>query len=227
MEERLYSDYKTHLDKLIQRTLFSYPFYDKTDEELISDAKERTKNGIEFGLFKLRERDIKTVIVHGEIVGSKILPLISTLDESAKPIEIKISSFMYPSYFLSSLLDKKETMRSTLDYKTYNDYGRFYRAIEEYYGDTILVTSCWETMSDFGTIVKCVNIMPTPDNDSSLARLISECLIKERRSFICDILEKPYKYIPSYPVNNDILNEIFKEYKPKFEEELVRLNDYR
>lgn len=48
MDDKDYYECKKHFDKLIERRLFSYPFYDKSDEKLISDAKERQTNEIEF-----------------------------------------------------------------------------------------------------------------------------------------------------------------------------------
>lgn len=130
MENDNYTVYRNHLNKLINKTLLSYPFYDKTDEEIISDAKERTKNNMKFGLFKLESREVKEVVVFGNSINTLYFPLRSTLNEKEKPIEIKISSFSYPLYFNPSLSDKNETMKSTFNYQTFNDYGSLYQSIE-------------------------------------------------------------------------------------------------
>lgn len=226
MDEGKKKIYRTHLDKLIQRRLFSYPFYEKTDDELITDAKEKAISDVEFCLFKLENREIKTVYVNNKFVDSKILPLFSLLDSLSKPIEIKISSFMYPAVFLSSFVDKKESKKSLLNYTEFNDYATFYRALELYYGKMVLVTTCWDLISDFVKPVKCVNIIPAPTEEDKLAYLIRKSFVRDRKYFIKDIIEKPYKYIPIYPVDNDVLNEVFMEYKSKFVEEEFRLNDF-
>jgi hypothetical protein len=219
--------YRKCLDELLKKQLFSYPFYDKSDDELIFDAKERSKKEIEFGLFILGRRSTKTVVVDDKIIDSKILPLISTSDETQKPTEIKISTFMFPTYFFSSIFDNKESISSTLNYQNYNDYGKFYSSIEKYYGEIILVTTYWHTLSDFCTFVNCANIMTTPKDESSLANLIRECFVKDRTNFITDIINKPQKYISFCPIDVQILSEVMKEYQHLFEEELNRLENYK
>lgn len=219
--------YRKQFDDLIKRKLFSYPFYDKSDEELIIDAICVTKNNLEFSLFKLGPRDVKTVVARGKIVETRYLPLISLVNEvDIKPIEIKISSFKYPALFMSSVLDKVEKNRSTFNYKTFDEYSDLYRTIEKHYGERILITTCWDNVTDFISTVKCVNLVAVPSDDEVAAEIIRECFLRDRRKFIDDMLQKPKKYMSFCPVDEEILAGVFEEYKQVFLEELDKLDNY-
>jgi len=226
MEKREYESYKNHIDELLERTLFSYPFYDKSDDELISDARKRTESNIEFGLFKLGEPSVKEVFVDNDFIETKYFTLTSTLNTSESPIEIKLSSFIFPLIFFSSLFDKKEKLRSTFNYQTFNDYNSLFREMKGSFGETVLITSCWELVTVFHKIKKCVNIVPTPKDDKSLALLIRKSFVKDRSNFINDFLNKPHKYIPTCPVDKEILNEVLQEYQQKLKDELNLLKNY-
>ena len=93
MEERLYSDYKTHLDKLIQRTLFSYPFYDKTDEELIKHLENQNFNSnLLIQIQKILEGALWVKFANQEalkIQAESDLKTIIQIIEQTKPIEQK------------------------------------------------------------------------------------------------------------------------------------------
>ena len=214
--------YRSESEKLMNRTIFSYPFMSKSDEELILDAINRANSDLEFSLFKLGERDVKTVPVSGAVVDTKFFPLFSLQNENnPKKIEIKISSFTFPSHFISDLKDKAFPIKSTFNYQSYDSYSKLYKATEKYYGEKVLVTTCWHTVTNFLNIINCVNISPTPKNDSEIADLIRQSFIKERINFINDFLNNPKKYIPFYPIDEDILNECLNEFKHIFENELV------
>lgn len=227
MERREFAMYRNQIEMLLGRTLFSYPFYYKSDDELITDARNRTKSNIEFGLFKLGAPSVKEVVVNNNLVDTKYFTLSSTIDTSVAPIEIKLSSFRYPLLFISSFVDKEEKMTSTFKYQTFSNYNSLFEEIQGSYGKTILITSCWELMTAFVKINKCVNIVPTPKDDTLLANLIRKSYVKERSNFINDFLDKPYKYIPTYPVNKEILNIVFQEYQQKLDDELSLLENYK
>lgn len=227
MTDDEYTKYRQQFEYIIKRTLFSYPFYDKSDEELISDAINRDNKNLEFRLFKLGEREVKTVLARGKLVDTRYLPLISLRDDNKiQPIEIKITSFKYPSLFMSSVLDKEEKIRSTFNYETFDEYSDLYKAIEQYYGERILITTCWDTVTDFISITRSVNLVPIPRNDSEAAEIIRRSFIRERKRFIEDIYKKPKKYINFCPVDENLLAAAFKEFEPIFIEEVNRLNNY-
>ncbi|MDD3645643.1 MAG: hypothetical protein PHR19_08970 [Bacteroidales bacterium] len=226
MEKKEYEFYKDQIDELLDRTLFSYPFYDKSDDELILDARKRTGSDIEFGLFKLGEPSTKEVFVDNNFIETKYITLTSTLNTSERPIEIKLSSFIYPLFFIASLLDKKEKMTSTFNYQTFSNYNSLFSEMHRSFGETVLITSCWHLVTIFFKVNKCINIVPTPKDDKSLALLIRKSFVKERSNFIKDFLNKPYKYISFYPVDKEILNEVFQNYKQKLKDELNLLEKY-
>lgn len=226
MDNKVYEECKNHFDQLIERRLFSYPFYNKTDEELISDAKERPTNEIEFGLFKLERPAIRTQFIYtkNDIVDIKYFPLKSLVNESEEPIEIRLSSFIFSSFFTTTLMDKDEVVKSSFDYEIFETYSSLYTTLERYYGKMVFVTSCWEVRSGFFRLIKCVNIMPTTDDERSLANLIRESFIFERKNFITNIINYPLRYSNVHPKNSDVLKEVFKEYQQKFEDELTQLD---
>jgi hypothetical protein len=216
--------YEEDFKRLLNRTLISYPFFEKSDSELIIDSKRRTSDDIEFGLFKIVSEGANSYIIDNEVVNSRVLQLKSTLDNSKAQVEIKLSTFIYPSFFLCSLGDEKETMKSSLNYQTYFNYRELNREILNYIGKTVLVTSSWDLVSKFRKFVKCVNIILAPDDEQLLAKLIRQCFIRERKIVIQDIINNPSKYMSSYPVEYDILEEVFVDYKPKLEAELRRID---
>lgn len=219
--------YRKQFNNLIKRPLFSYPFYEKTDEELISDAVKRNDDNLEFRLFKFGERDTKTVMARGKLVETRYFPLINLLNENeTKPIEIKITSFKFPALLMSSVLDKEEKIRSTFNYQTFDEYYELYRSIEGYYGKRVLITTCWDAVTDFISSVKCVNIVPVTDDDMETAQIIRKCFLRDRRTFIEDILQKPKKYMNFSPVDEVTIARIFDEFKPLFIEELARIDSY-
>ncbi len=217
--------YKNNINDILENSLFSYPFYDKSDQQLIIDAKNRTDKSIVFGLFELRECESKSVIAGNGAVDTKYLPLKSTASLSETIIQIKVSSFVYPAYFMTSMFDKKHSLRSTFNYEHFDDYYSILNYSKEYIGQVVLVTSCWDLMSGFGNFVKCVNIMSTPQNDSALANLIRECFLNERIKFLDEFVENPEKFMPNINVDKFILNEVLIEYQPKFKSELNRLKN--
>lgn len=216
---------RNEFEKLFKRTLFSYPFYDKTDEELIADSINKDKTNFEFGLFELGKRDIKTVPVRGEIVEMRYIPLINlNSNKNIEPIHIKLSSFLYPSFFIALFPDKTDTIQSSYNYQTFNNYSELYKSMEIHYGHKVLISTCWETITNLGGVTDCVNIIPITD-DLKTADSIRYYFIKERKKFINEILNKPHKYFSSRPIYADIAKDVLGEYKDKLENELRRLNN--
>lgn len=215
--------YEKDFKDLLNRTLISYPFYDKSDAELITDTKRRTSDDIEFGLFKIEGEGKNSYFIDSQPIDSRVLILKNTLNSEDK-VEIKLSSFVYPSYFMSSVIDKKELMKSSFNYQSYTDYRKLNNEVIYYTGKTVLVTCSWILMSKYIKSVNCVNIIEAPSDEKQLAQLIRKCFMKERKMFIQDIINKPSKYVSSLPVNDNILKEVFGLYRPKFEAELNRLD---
>jgi hypothetical protein len=224
------SSYRTYLTNLLDSTLVSYPFHSKSDNELIQDAIERSHKSLEFGLFKLGRKDSKTVIINNFLpVETKFFPLycLDNNSTSNNPnYTIKAASFCYPSYFLSSLIDKVEKARSTFDNQYFNSYYSLFKKMENYYGSTVLVTTAWSTVTDFTKHTYCVNILPAHNDESLLSDLLRRSFVKERTQFILEFIEKPYKFLNWYPVDKDVLNIEFEEFKPKFINELELVENY-
>ena len=90
---------QSEFNKLLKKTLYSYPFYEKADEELISDAISRDQSDLGFGLFKLGSRRNKEVPARGNIVEMKFIPLFSLeSDKVSKFYEVKSPIKMHHYY---------------------------------------------------------------------------------------------------------------------------------
>lgn len=224
MTQAKISTYRDQFEKLFSRTLYSYPFYDKTDEELITDAINKDPNIIEFGLFKLGERDEKTVPTRGGSADMKYIPLIS-LQNDAVSIDIKLSSFIFPCFHLAIGTDAK--IRSTFNSKLVDSCEELYKLLDMYSNETVLVTTCWSAMSiKFFSSTTCVNIIPITES-SETANIIRNCFKEERIKFINEIFITPHKYFSVGMVDQAIAKELFEEYyKEKLTTELGKLKSY-
>jgi hypothetical protein len=225
------SSYKIEFDKLFAKTLFSYPFYDKTDEELIADATNKNHTDFDFGLFKLGNRDKKIVVVAGKEMETHYIPLVFLNGDKNNFIEIKLSSFVFPCFLPSfyndvdKLRNKKKIIKSTYKLQTFSSYSSLYQLMEKDYGHNILVTTCWSALNNFGRLSKCVNLMPIA-NDVNAADFIRYYFKEERIRIINEILDIPYKYFGKFPIDADIANQAFLCYKERLEAELLKLSDY-
>ena len=220
--------YKSEFEKLLKKTLFSYPFYDKSVADLISDAKSRDNQDFEFGLFRLGNKSQRSTVLNtGEPIETQEYPFYNLMDTNIPPIRIKLSSFQYPLFFVSSLFDKTEKIKSTFNYHTFSNYSEMYKEFDKYNDKTVLITSCWSVLTKFGTVVKAVNVVPVPENDFEIAQKIRECFIKERRSFILELIAKPKKYMNFFPVDDEIINKVATEYKRILIDELNKLDTFK
>lgn len=228
MNNTTYNQYKKNIEELLERPLFSYPFYDKSDDELILDAKERTEKHIEFGIFELGQCESKSVIAGSGKVNTKYFNLYSPLKLSKKTVQIKVSSFVYPLFFFSTVIDhtNTNTLRSSIDNKLFDNYNSIVSYIDKHSGKYVLVTNYLSMINKFGNFTYCVNLLTTPTYDDELAYMIRENFLNERIKFINDLKDKPYKYIESAPIKYEILENVLKEFQQKIDSELKRLKDY-
>ncbi len=219
-------DYRNEFNKLLNRTIFSYPFYLKTDQELISDAKNRNGAGDEFGLFFLGEKSLKTVPIQGNFVDVQYLPLKSYTNDK-ESIHVKLSSFVYPAIFMSDFLSPgtKVHIQSKIGGEIFSSYNILYDVIEKNSGKMVLLTSNWAAITKLGNVTSCVNLIIIED-ERKTADIIREQFKKERIEFINSLIDIPHRHFTSGPVDGNKSRSIFEEYKSTVINELEKIKKY-
>jgi hypothetical protein len=204
--------YRDEFLRILNTTIFSYPFDEKTDVELVNDAINRGTILSAFALYKIKNHEIINVPVSGNLKEIKYLTLKSLVEnkEDAR-IEIKLSSFIYPSTPLSMFLKENAlSYYSTFDNQKINDYAQLYKKIEKHIDCVVLVTTYNHTIAKFGGM-ECVNIIPI-ENEKDIADIIRINLRKERIKFIEDLFEMRFNYFRFSPVDKTLAKNILTEF---------------
>jgi len=216
--------YRNEFKRLLHNTIFSYPFYEKNDMELVEDAKSRSNELCEFALYRIENHDSKIVPVQGQAFKIQFLSLKPLVEDVKFNIaSIKLSSFIYPSKAIASISDKNApSLYSTFDNQVIRKYYDLFNKIEKLSGCMVLLTRCLFAMGKSGTY--CVNIIPIED-EKNIAKIIRFHFKKERINFIKDFFNMKYDNFNFGPVDIDIANNILSEFKPILEAELEKMHE--
>lgn len=221
-KETKLQDYKWKINSLFERTILSYDFQNKTDTEIISEAIERGSNQNEFGLFQLGKTTQEEVPVRGKLY-SKTAVLMTSINSSGKEriSEVKLSSFIYPSYLLTHSDESQEIIFSTIHSKRIRDYSDLFSVLRMGEGYKILVTTSWSAFNEFATESVCVNLVYL--NNENNAEVIRKEFRKARIEFLNELLKKPWRYFNSGMIDHDIAREAIKEFEPQIKSLLKNL----
>lgn len=219
-----YNNYRIEIQKLLDKTLFYYPFYSKSDDELISDAFDRGNKQCEFSIFKMGIQEKKFVPAGGGIFEKNFFTLYPLKDGKLKRVEIKLSSFIYPAQWISMLGDKNvNPLFSTYKSQRVMNYGELYGIIENLQDKNVLITTSWDGFGKYG-VNQCINLFPI-GNKNDWADIIRQEFTKERISLLQEILVSPEKYFNSFPVNKKLALDALKEFEPQIRKEIQYLQN--
>lgn len=206
------SVYRSEFIRILGTTIFSYPFDEKTDIELVNDAINRGTGLSEFALYKIKNHEIINVPVSGNLREIKYLTLKSLVENNDDTsINIKLSSFIYSSTPVSTFMKENAiSYYSTFENKKVERYHQLYNVIERHIDSLVLVTTCMYTVAKFGGM-ECVNIIPI-ENKMDIANIIRIHLRNERVKFIEDLFELRFNYFHFGPINIDLAKEVLAEF---------------
>jgi len=209
-----YNKYRSEIQKLIDYPILSYPFYSKSDDELISDAIDRGNKQGEFSILKMGIQEKKFVPAGGGIFEKNFFSLYSLNDGIKKCIEIKLSSFIYPAQWISNLGDKNSvSLYSTYKNQRISSYNELYELIGDLHDKNVLMTTSWHGFGKYG-LNQCINLLPM-GNKNEWADTIRKEFTKERISLLQDLLASPKKYFNFFPVNKILALDAVKEFEPQ------------
>jgi len=214
-----YNKYRNEIQKLFEKTILSYPFFTKSDDELISDAIDRGNKQCEFSIFKMGIQEKKFVPAGGGIFEKNFFSLYSLNDGLKKCTEIKLSSFIYPAQWISNLGDKNSaSLYSTYKNQRISSYDELYQLIGDLQDKNVLMTTSWYGYGKYG-LNQCINLLPI-GNKNEWADIIRKEFIKERISLFQDLLVSPEKYFNFFPVNKAIALDVVKEFEPQIRKDI-------
>lgn len=214
-----YNKYRNEIQKLFEKTILSYPFFTKSDDEIISDAIDRGNKQCEFSIFKMGIQEKKFVPAGGGIFEKNFFSLYSLNDGIKKCIEIKLSSFIYPAQWISNLGDKNSaSLYSTFKNRRISSYNELYKLIEDLQGKNVLMTTSWHGYGKYG-LSQCINLLPL-DNEYEWADTIRKEFRKERISLLEDLLVSPEKYFNFFPVNKALALDTVKEFESQIKKDI-------
>lgn len=219
-----YNNYRLEIQKLLDKALLSYPFYAKSDDELISDAVDRGIKQLEFSIFKMGIQEKKSVPVRGDIFEKNFFSLYSVNDGIEKCFEIKLSSFIYPARLISNLGDKNsDSLYSTYKSQRISSYAKLYKLIEDLHDKNVLMTTNWHGYGKYG-INQCINLLPL-GHKNEWADIIRKEFARERISLLQDLLLSPEKYFYFFPVNKTIALDVVLEFEPQINKDIQFLQN--
>ncbi len=206
--------YKHEISKLLKKTTLDYPFYDKTNEQLVADAIERARTQTEFAILKVGSIDSTYVPLHGEQHLKTTLAL-NALNSERNPGKIKLSSFMYPCILPGVLKE----IYSTINNKRIASYKGLYSKLEELKYSVVLVTTSWQALNNFATYSECINIVPLPEGYDK-GEIIRKEFTEARRELLNELLVTPAKHFECGVLNQNLVLEALREYEPEIRRRL-------
>jgi len=219
-----YNKYRNEIHKLLEKTIFSYPFFTKSDDELISDAIDRGNKQGEFSIFKMGIQEKKFVPAGGGVFEKNFFSLYPIYEGITKCIEIKLSSFIYPAQWISNLGDNNSaSLYSTYKNRRIYSYNELYELIGNLHDKKVLMTTSWHGYGKYG-LNQCINLLPL-GNENEWAEIIRKEFTKERISLLQDLLLSPEKYFDFFPVNKNLALDAVREFELQIKKDIQFLQN--
>jgi hypothetical protein len=219
--------YKSNIQESLNNIIFSYPFYNKSDKDIVNDAILRGQKRREFAFYIAGGINREEVPVTGEkqIASRTIMPLFDFID-NIKVDFIKLSSFIYPYNFVGDLALNNEEIASTINYSRINTYNKLFSFLNEnIIGKPIFITTKLAGGGKYG-VSFFYNIV-TMDNKDEMANFVRKHFAIERKNFIKSMLRKPYLYFNSPVDQNDkkYCFDALKAFENKLNDELIKIKN--